>query len=193
MRARAFAIAASIGVHAILLFIFIVSVRPWPSPSERPVLDVQLTPLPHARAQPRRERRRSETSPKPGPEPVAPSTPPTVSSATGPATVEAPQPFGNGVSGGARQALRGLLGCEHAALLDLSAEERQRCEDRLTAARRASVPLPVNLDPRGLYVVNPVPYLNRKPRNGCKPMAGGREGPGGQPAVAVGIGCGKSF
>ncbi len=61
------------------------------------------------------------------------------------------------------------------------------------ADARGAEQLRLNLDPRGLYVANPTPYLNRKPKNGCKVMAGGDPGPAGQAGAAVGIGCGKSF
>jgi hypothetical protein len=77
--------------------------------------------------------------------------------------------------------LRALLGCEHARVLDLSAEERERCRDRLAAegARaRGTQAARLNLDRRGDFTANPETYLNRIPTKGCKPRVAGDVAPG---------------
>ncbi len=186
---RALAVAASVVVHAGLLIVFIQGVRSWPALTERPVMEVQLAPLAPARsrpAPPRRPRKAPRTAAtRPAIAPPAARPAPDAREA-----VEAPPA---GVSGGAVQALRDLLGCAHAAFLDLSPEARQRCEDRMTAYRKTTPPIQVDLDPRGLYAVNPIPYLNRKPKNGCKVRAAGAAGPMGQGGAVAGISCGKTF
>ena len=190
-RSRTVAVAVALGVHALLLIVFALSFTSWPALSERPVLSLQLAPpLANAPvAQPRHRRKAPPTAANPLPARIQPPTP------DEPEPIQAPQPPANDLGGGARQALRDLVGCTHAGLLGLSSEERQRCEDRMTAIRKASAPLQLNLDPRGFYAgdTNPEPYLVRKPKNGCKLRAAGDAGPGGQGGAAVGIACGKTF
>ena len=187
MRIRGVAVATAVVVHALLLVILVQGFRTWPYLAERPAMTVQLaTPQTRPRSPKSPRRREREAS-------QAPATPhPERSAPDNHATVEAPPPA-DGFSGGSRQALRDLLGCEHAAFLGLSSEERRRCQDKAMANARDAEQLRLDLDPHGLYVVNPTPYLNRKPRNGCKVMAGGDAGPAGQAGAAVGIGCGKTF
>ncbi len=93
-----------------------------------------------------------------------------------------------------RQALRGLMGCEHAALAGLTSEERERCRDRLGAeAGWAAGATRLNLDPRGAFASDSEPYLARKPKNGCKPRAAGDVGAMGEIGAAGGVACAWSF
>ena len=92
-----------------------------------------------------------------------------------------------------RKALRGLGACSLADMLALSPSERQACLDRLAKAPGGG-PMALNLDRRG-YAAGKAqePYLQRKPRNGCKIGAGGDTVPSGNQGVAAGIGCALSF
>jgi len=149
-------------------------------------MSVELTPLPQSHARklafrPGRERKGSRMvaeAPRPTPEPGE--------------AVETPSPPAT-VPNGARQALRYLVGCERAGFFGLSSEERQRCEDQLTANRKRSPPLRFTLAPGAGYVTDPEPYLNRKPTNGCKARAAGDDTPMGVQGAAVGIACARPF
>jgi hypothetical protein len=81
-----------------------------------------------------------------------------------------------------------MFGCDLPHLTDA---ERSACAGRL-ATNRPTRPTPLNFDPHGLYVRDPEPYLTRKPKNGCKVMAGG-DTAAGQHGVAAGVGCNWSF
>ena len=106
----------------------------------------------------------------------------------------APDPVGEGV----RSALRGLTGCEHAAFLNLTTEERRRCEDRLAAAgggQRGVAPTKLDLSRGGRFASERdlEPYLQRRPHNGCKPRAGGDVSVMGEQGAATGLACAWSF
>ncbi len=92
-----------------------------------------------------------------------------------------------------RQALRGRLGCDHAKMLGLTAEERARCEDRIAKVGGFSGAGRLNLDLTGRYARDPEPYLARRPKNGCKARAAGDAGPMGNEGAAAGIACAWSF
>jgi hypothetical protein len=99
---------------------------------------------------------------------------------------------------GLQAALRRRFGCDHAGFASLSAAERQDCLERLarnSAADVGKVPATLNLDRRGDFAAsqNPVPYLNRRPKNGCKAMAAGDQAPDGRQGPAAGVGCAFSF
>ncbi len=101
-----------------------------------------------------------------------------------------------GRRGGVGRTLRGLLGCEHAALLALTAQERERCRDQLAAqgVREQGAAQPrLNFDRRGDLTRNPEPYLQRKAKDGCKARAGGDVGAMGEIGAAAGVGCAWSF
>lgn len=109
-----------------------------------------------------------------------------------------PPPAGAEAKAGLQAALRRRLGCDHAGFAGLSAAERQDCLDRLAQDRAADigkVAATLNLDRRGDYAAsqNPVPYLNRRPKNGCKSMAAGDQAPDGRQGAAAGVGCAFSF
>lgn len=51
----------------------------------------------------------------------------------------------------------------------------------------------LNLDPRGAFARSDIPYLRRRPANGCELMAGGSASPAGVEGVAAGAVCVKRF
>ena len=91
--------------------------------------------------------------------------------------------------------LRGLFGCSPSTLHRLSREARAACEERAGAQARFADQRgpPVDLDPKGAFARDATPYLNRRPRNGCKVGAGGSEGGLGQQGAAAGVNCAWSF
>jgi hypothetical protein len=119
-----------------------------------------------------------------------PPQPETIVAPAPPAPAAAPLDSGNG---GLRPVLRGLLGCEHAALAQLTPEERERCSARLAARAEPSVRTRLDLDVRGDFTGNPDPYLARKPHNGCKIGAGGDTGVLGKQGAAAGVACARPF
>ena len=115
---------------------------------------------------------------------------------TGP-TIVTPAPA-NETSPGVRATLKGLLGCDHAALAGLSPAEREVCLERLGRRRTAEAdisPGRLNLDRRGDYAAakNPEAYLNRRPTNGCKVRAAGDVAPSGKEGAEAGVGCAVPF
>lgn len=122
-----------------------------------PVLILPRTPPPAAspgsRPQPIRLHQRSQPVPRKDDEkpPVAPLVAPTVETKApapptpGPRTVTAP-PADESVAAGVGRALRGRLGCANANLLNLSREERQKCEDALAAGAKQADYLGTGID-----------------------------------------------
>lgn len=189
-RDRTLAIAASAAAHAIFLLWIVWRLGASPHLAETPIMSVELTRPWHDKAReppPRRNRQPAARPPS-----ILTSPPDDRPSAPVPETREVARP-GEG-SGAVRQALRGLLGCEHAALAGLTSEERERCRERLGAeAGRAAGVARLNLDPRGGFATDAEPYLARKPKNGCKPRAGGDVGAMGEIGAAGGVTCAWSF
>ncbi|MDB5416974.1 MAG: hypothetical protein JWP50_393 [Phenylobacterium sp.] len=191
-RGRTLAIAASIALHALVLLLLVWRLGTAPRLAEAPVMSVELTPpWPEAVRRPAEApRRRTRPAVRPKVSTAAPDDRPAITrpDLRAPSGPVAPSP-GDGV----RQALRGL-GCEHAALLGLTPEERRRCEDRLAeAARRQGGPARLNLDVRGAFGRDAEPYLQRRPKNGCKLRAGGDVAPMGEVGAATGVACAWSF
>jgi hypothetical protein len=94
--------------------------------------------------------------------------------------------------------LRGALGCQNAALLQLTPEERERCRNKLVGSgdgRDELMGRKLNLDKKGAFArdADAEPYLARKPKNGCKPRAAGDVDPMGKVGSAAGIACALSF
>jgi hypothetical protein len=83
------------------------------------------------------------------------------------------------------------VGCERAGLLGLSEAERERCRERLAAGAETAPKLALKRSDK--FQADDVPYLNRKPKNGCKPGIGGSEPIMGKSGVTGGIGCAWSF
>ena len=189
-RGRALAIAASAAAHALFLLWILWRLGASPHLAETPIMSVELTRPWHDKAQEPPPRRNSQ--PAALPPSILTSPPDNRPGAPVPDTREVARP-GEG-SGAVRQALRGLLGCEHAALAGLTSEERERCRERLGAeAGRAGGGARLNLDPRGAFATDAEPYLARKPRNGCKSRAGGDVGAMGEIGAAGGVTCAWSF
>ena len=188
-RSLAVAVAASLVIHAVLLVVFVQSLGSWPPFSERPITTVELVPqLPAHTSGLRREHQapRGSANPVSGGAHFSASRPLARPGPSEPDSGESP-------NGGARQALRYLVGCEHAAFFGLTSEERQHCEDQMIAARKASAPLQFDVLARGQYIDDPEPYLNRRPTNGCKVRAAGVKAPRGPEGAATGLTCARPF
>lgn len=181
----------SVGAHIVVLGWLMTHRQPFSRAIEPPPMEVMLMP-PALRRAPLAE-------PRPAPaKPIRPHVArsvvrapvvrhdPAVATPDGGPTAEAVQP-------GVRQALRGLLGCRHAALAGLSPEERQRCQDRLGALAGQERGPKLDFDTRGAFARDPDPYLARKPKNGCKARAGGDVAPTGEHGAALGVGCAWAF
>jgi hypothetical protein len=193
-RDRSLAIALSVAAHVLAFLALFWKFGASLAYPEAPVMKVQLAPW-------------SRTSPapaplkpskaKPAPNPIRPNLPPVLSrppSQARPADAVLQAPPQQTPADEAlrlRNALRKGAGCEHADLLGLSAAERQACLDRLAKAQAGGARL--NFDLRGGYAKNPQPFLERRPKNGCKVRAGGDTAPMGEQGVASGIACAWSF
>ena len=190
---RNLAIAASVVVHVLVFLALFWKFGSVPTYAEPPVINVQLTPWTQTL-------RRRPPPPKTATPPRAPTTtgpvPPTVLARPAVAAdanpvPQAPAPADPGAAG-LRNALRGLTGCDHADMLSLSPAEREACLNRMAKGAEAGRQ-GLNLDMRGAYAKNPIPYLNRKPHNGCKVGAGGDTAPSGDRGTAGGVKCAWSF
>jgi hypothetical protein len=189
-RDRTLAIVASAAAHALFLLWILWRLGASPHLAETPVMSVELTRPWHDRAREPPPRRNGKPAARPPS--ILTSPPDDRPSAPVPETRDVTRP-GEG-SGAVRQALRGLLGCQHAALAGLTSEERERCRERLGAeAGRAGGVARLNLDPSGRFATDAVPYLARKPKNGCKLGAGGDVGAMGEIGAAGGVSCAWSF
>jgi hypothetical protein len=194
-KGRALAVAASGAAHALVVSLLVWRLGTAPPLADPPVMSVELATLPHRAPretvrEPPRTQRPSRTAQPPALH-VTPEPPPAESREANPAP-ETPGGRGAGVT----QALRGLLGCEHADLMKLSPEERERCRDRQTAdaaGLRGQPPGRLNLDRHGDYAANPEPYINRKPTNGCKPRAAGDVRRDGAQGVRAAVSCAVPF
>ena len=190
---RNLAVAVSVVAHVLVLLALFWKFGAAPTYAELPAMNVQLAPWPQTRPPPKPVKTHR------GPAKVTPERsllPPVLArpaiSAQEPSPV--PQtPPSEGEAAGVRKALRGLGGCAHVDLLALSPAERQTCLDRLAKAPRGGE-LRLDLDRRGYAAAKTQePYLQRKPKNGCKIGAGGDTTPSGVQGVAGGIGCALSF
>lgn len=181
----------SVGAHVVVLSWLMTHRQPFSRAIEPPTMEVMLMP-PLLRRAPLAEPRRAPAKPVKAHVPRSVERAPVVrhdpavATPDGGATAPAVEP-------GVRQALRGLLGCRHAALAGLSPEERQRCQDRLGALAEQEASQKLNLDTRGVFARDPDPYLARKPKNGCKARAGGDVAPTGKHGAALGVGCAWAF
>jgi hypothetical protein len=190
---RNLAIAVSVAAHLLVFLALFWKFGAAPAYVEFPVMNVQLTPLPKSRPPPAPVK---AEGPPAKAFPERPVFPPVLARpATGaqePGALPL-RPTSEGEGASVRQALRGLGGCSHAELLNLSPSERQVCGDRLAKAPTGG-DLHLDLDRRG-YAASKAqePYLQRKPKNGCKIGAGGDTTPSGVQGVAGGLGCALSF
>ena len=192
--ARSLAIAVSVVAHALAFLALFWKLGAAPTYQELPAMYVQLASPPQAARRPPPKSPKAQRAPaKPSSEPSV--LPPVLSRPA--ATAEEPgavpqTPAADGEGAGVRKALRGLGGCSHADLLALSPSERQTCLDRLAKSPGGDPAL--DLDKRGYAAARTQdPYLQRKPKNGCRVGAGGSTTPSGLQGVAGGIGCALSF
>jgi len=184
-RARTLAVAASIAFHVLVLAVlarFLVQVATYAEP---PVVQVVLV-SPHT-SPPRPESARTERREAPRRTPLQLHAP--VAAPPGVETLPlAPQaaPPPDALPGAARQALRGLAGCDNPRL---TREERERCDARRWAKAAPADPK-LNLDLTGRYAVNPEPFLSRRPTKGCRARATGDVDPMGDTGNArAGVTC----
>lgn len=188
--ARGLALALAAAGHTALFLLLALALGRQPMSAEPPVIRVVLIPA-HIRPPPRTER----------PRPPGPATrrAATTAAREPDELVVLPQTRAEGSPGVGlpederiRKALRGRLGCNRATLLDLTAEERARCERQL-AAGDARDPQRLDLDPRGDYARDSEPVLSRRPKNGCRVRAAGDRGAMGEHGAAAGVTCALSF
>jgi|GraSoiStandDraft_4_1057263.scaffolds.fasta_scaffold216353_3 hypothetical protein len=185
-RKRSGAFAASVAAHAVLFGLLVWHLGRTPERAEPPTMNVRLVAPPRARPPDAKTPSRSvahQRAPAPEVIPARPAlleVPPTVA----PRLAEPAPP------GGAQPALRALVGCQHADLLQLSSKERDRCQDRFAAAP-AVAPPSVNLDKDGRFAAgqNDEPYLSRRPTKGCKVRTVGDQAPSGEQGGAAGVQC----
>ncbi|MFL5296054.1 MAG: hypothetical protein ACJ798_06695 [Phenylobacterium sp.] len=186
---RTLAVAGSLAAHLGFVVFLVWRLGATPYLSEQPAIQVELVRRPHA------VRERSPATAKTGSVAPAPPSLHVLSHPTSPTpqTKALPEAEALDANVGARQALRGRFGCDHARMLGLSAEERADCEDRIARAAPFSGAGRLNLDLTGRYAADPEPYLARRPKNGCKVRAAGDAGPMGNEGPAAGIACAWSF
>lgn len=162
---RAAVLIVSALVHGALALLLVRHLAQAPAYAEGPILQVSLVPpplradrgTPPRRLPVRREPRETTVAPRIAvPQPDAAPRPP------------GPTIPGDDPSARARQALRGLAGCDRPGL---SRDERERCETRRWAA--TPPPARLDLDPTGRYAENPEPFLSRRPAKGCRVRAAG--------------------
>ncbi len=201
-RGRALALAVALVAHAVLLTALLWRFETWPAEYATPTMEVVFVPPPLART-PRPARSPAtiaDRAPRPPPElhvPAAPIPSPIVPL---PAPLSPPSDAPE-----VRQALRGLVGCDHAGFLGLSDAERERCRDRLARTRGGdarSAQIELDLARRAAAAKGPEKegFLARTPHNGCVPRVKEKE-MGEQVARAdlgrqdwtTGIACAWSF
>lgn len=184
-RARAVAVAASIAFHVLVLAIlarFLVQVATYAEPPVVQVVLVRPQALP-TRSWPARAERREAPRRTPLQLHAPVAAPPGVE--TLPLAPQAAPPADT-LPAAARQALRGLAGCDSPRL---TREEREHCDARRWA-RAAPADPKLNLDLTGRYAVNPEPFLSRRPTKGCRARATGDTDPMGDSGNArAGVTC----
>lgn len=185
-RRRLLAIAVAVAAHLLLLLALAWAPRQTAAP-EPPAMQVILSPLPWA-ADRRPSRRSPARTPPLTSSPLRPASP---ADTITPALPSAPSP----PASTAGPTLKGLFGCSPATLHRLSPEARTACEERAGARARLEqeTPRALDLDPQGRFAADDTPYLNRRPKNGCKVGAGGSEGGLGRQGAAAGLTCAWSF
>lgn len=186
--ARNLAIAVSVVAHVLVLLALFWKFGSAPTYAELPAMNVQLAPRPKTRPPPRPPTK-ATTRPPAHVSPRLEAAPPGLSRPV----LEPPAPETAPPAPAVRDVLRKAIGCDPAMLARLSAAEREACLDRLAKAPAGGA-MALNLDRRG-YAAGKAqePYLQRKPRNGCKIGAGGDTTPSGVQGVAGGVGCALSF
>lgn len=180
------AVLISVALHLVFIEIFLAGLVQRRPPPSTPVVSVELfrsptpEPAPLRRAAEANTARQARATSETPAQTAIPEGVPTL-----PPAVTAPDPGAL-----ARQALRDRTGCLN--LAGMSEEARRRCEERLAQLRTRSIP--VDLSKGGRFAPrDEIPYLNRRPKNGCKPRAAGSATPEGDEGAAMGIDCRFSF
>ena len=175
--------ALSLAFHVAIVAVLTWQLGRQAAPPEAPVINVRLVTLaPRKPAEPRKAERREQR-------PLAVRTPRAAPPPTVAAAPIAPTPaLAADPAAGVSRTLRRAVGCEHADLMRLSPEERERCRERAVADAKTP-DRRLNLDPTGRYAENPEPYLQQRPTKGCKPRAGGSVDPMGKHGAAAGVTC----
>jgi hypothetical protein len=192
IEARLVAVAFSVGAHAIFLLLFLHSLSNKHALPEAAVMSVELVP-------PWPDRREHSPSTRPLATEPARTTAGRRVATLAPSMVE-PRVLdtvpATEANEDASQVLRQALGCQHARLAGLTAEERERCLERLATSgkREQSRPTPkLRFDKGGAFDTDDTPYLALKPKNGCKVGAGGKSDAMGKEGAVAGVNCAWSF
>lgn len=172
-RRRGAAIAAAVAAHLLFLLGLMWSLGTTPRFYEPPVVSVTLVPpwpAPPVRARRAVADRPSPIVPRRAVAVPAEAPPPAILPLT-------PAPMADG----ARNALRDLVGCDHAGLAGLNEAERQRCRDRLAGVRSGDLKGDFGVAPakRARFAADRTaarePMLARTPKNGCRPRVQEKE------------------
>jgi hypothetical protein len=193
---RRLAIAASVLAHVLVFALLIHNAGTPPRFTNPPPMNVVLMRPWTARLPPRSAKPPPQTPPRAAapdrahPTPEFPPPP-----FTAPPIPQAPPGEDNG--DGVRSVLKGLLGCDHIPLAGQSKGERQDCLNRIAERQGAGLgdTAALSLHGVGAYAApkDPTPYLNRRPKNGCKPRAAGDQTPDGREGAVGGVDCAWSF
>jgi len=212
-RWRAAALLVALAAHFLFIAILAWQARPW-TDEERgpaPVIELQvaprLTPRTVSPPHPAHPLGPSATRPYPVERSTEPQTPAAPAPPSPERPAETPSSPSEAAGGDARQALRAAFGCGFAALANLTADERQHCQDRLTQGRRGERPQEfavVAPATRAIFEANAKralwwqqPFLATTPKNGCAPKVTNQQSavPGGHAMSdwRAGISCGHAF
>jgi hypothetical protein len=184
----------SIAAHLIVLGLLVPNSPVPRAPPER-AFEVELLPPPKAGPTPEERARPLASTSSSARAPIRSEAPAVVSPADGLANLhqppEAPGPsaFPSEPGGGGGQVLS-LEGCDPRRLA--SARERRDCDVRQMAMARLRPPPQVedDLTKGGRFEPpDPLPYLARQPKKGCKPKTGGGQGMDTQDIPVLGIAC----
>lgn len=188
-RFQVVAVALSVAAHVALLVAILCRLGTAPVFQEPPVMNVELRSWPKAPARRPLAAHPLTTSSRPMDRPALHE------AAAAPPTAAPPPPvvMPSGEGQGAVTALRGLLGCRHANLMGMTDRERRDCQDRFAATPEAAPSLRVDLSRHGAFTQEVEPYLQRAPKRGCKPKAGGDVDPMGKVGAATGVSCAWRF
>ena len=187
------AISLSAAVHLVLLAAFILGLRAATAPTPSPPVDLELVaparrqqpaPAPTAAAPVAPAAPRSAATPEPPTQSAFPALP------TQPATPQGPS---------LAAALRGRLGCDHAALLQLTAAEQRACQGRLAgAAGEGRLVFTTDAATVAAFEAARGPlrddFLLSMPKTGCKPRVVSEQitsaaGAAGRQDIHAGVTC----
>jgi len=212
-RRRAMALVLALAAHVVLIAILVWQTRPW-TDDERgsaQVIDVRLAPGLTLPPRPGSSRRPAAFPPiaraaRLVERPIVAQTPAAPIPPSPARPTETPTAPSQATTSDASKALRAALGCDFAALADLTQAERQHCQDRLVQNRMGAPAQAFGIDPakRAIFEANAKralwwqdPFLATTPKNGCRPKVTNQQAaiPGGHSTSdwRAGISCGHSF